>query len=330
MWEKNDTFALQMYGNMEKPAFLTNLLICSLTAWPVLNLCSQETSLPFPNSRFDSVEGIRVHYRIWNEKESRPKGKILFVHGFAGSTFSFRNLYDTLAIAGYKVIAVDLPGAGYSSRTLEFNQSHSNRARFLWKFLDRIESGDTSRWILVGHSMGGGTVEAMAILSPRHTQKLIVIDGTVYRKDNNMAGTMSFMFKQKKVKKLLIQYANRNLINYKKINRLLKSAYGRRPDSTEIYGYLAPLELEGSSEAIINAFIHNKEIRDLDVRTLTGVPALAIWGSRDHWVSLNAVRPALNAFPDLKLVKIKGAGHCPAETNPEQFIPPFLDFLVNP
>ncbi|MFH1160232.1 MAG: alpha/beta hydrolase [bacterium] len=315
---------------MGKPGFLTVMSVCCLILFPAWNLFSQNVSLPFPNSRFDTVEGIQVHYRIWNEQVDRPKGKILFVHGFAGSTFCFRNLYDTLAMLGYKIVAVDLPGAGYSSRVMEFNQSHSNRARFLWKFLNGFEPADTSGWILVGHSMGGGTAEAMAIISPERTRKLIIVAGTVFKKDNNMTGTVGFMFKQKKVKKMMIRYADRKLITYKKFNRLLKSVYSRKPDSTEVLGYLKPLELEGSSEAVINVFVNNKEIRDLDVRTLTGVPVLAIWGTKDNWVSLNTTRLTLAAFPDLKLVKIKGAGHSPMETHPEQFIPPFLEFISHP
>jgi len=205
---------------------------------------AQTTGKPYPNSKFDTIDGIKVHYRVWNEDLAQPKGKILFIHGFAGSTFCFRYQYDTLESLGYKVVAVDLPGAGYSDRTLDFNQSHSNRARFLWKLLTVLEPGDTTGWIVVGHSMGGGAAEAMAIMEPERTDKLILIAGTIFRKNNNMTGKITFMVRQKRVKKFLVSYADRNVITYERFYKMLKNAYKRRPDSTEVLGYLTPLEID--------------------------------------------------------------------------------------
>lgn len=285
---------------------------------------SQDTKLPYENSRFDTIDGFSVHYRVWNDNLSHPAGKILFVHGFAGSTFCFRHLYDTLESLGYKVVAVDIPGAGYSSRSLDFNQSHSNRGRFLWKLLERLDGGE---WILVGHSMGGAAAEAMAILQPERTEKLIILSGAIFRKTNNLTSTATFLMRQKLVKKNLVSYADKNLLTYKRFNKLLKSAYRRPPDSTEVLGYITPLEQEGSAESLINIYINNKEKETLDARTLTNVPVKAIWGTKDTWVSLRTARVNFGAFPQFELVKIKGAGHMPMETHVQQFIPPFLAFI---
>ncbi|NQV02093.1 MAG: alpha/beta hydrolase [Bacteroidia bacterium] len=322
-------------------------VIFLLLALLPLTSIAQSGKRPFENSHFDTIEGFSVHYRIWNENFEHPAGKVFFVHGFAGSTFCFRNLYDTLASLGYQVVAVDIPGAGYSSRSLDFNQSHSHRAKFLWKLLNRIDwagnnggagdGGDGSdgsdgsdgngNWILVGHSMGGGAAEAMAILHPERTNGLLLIAGTIFRKTNNLNSNATFMMRQKQVKKYMVSYANRNLITYKRFYKLLKSAYGRLPDSTEVLGYLTPLEAEGSAEALINIYVNNREKESLDARTLTDVPVRAIWGTKDNWVSLRTSRINFGVFPQFELVKIKGAGHMPMETHVQQFIPPFLEFL---
>lgn len=313
------------------------LLLIPLTA-----IC-QNPEAPFPNSRFDTINGFSVHYRIWNDDLAKPAGKIFFVHGFAGSTFCFRNLYDTLASLGYKVVAADIPGAGYSSRSLDFNQSNSNRGMFLWKLLDEIDRGGgragaysdqtdggdgSDKWILVGHSMGGGAAEAMAILRPGQTKTLILLAGTIFRKTNNLNNTALFVMRQKNVKKFFVSYTDKNLITYKRFYKLLKSAYGRPPDSTEILGYLTPLETEGSAEALINIYVNNREKEILDARTLTEVPVRAIWGTKDNWVSLRTARINFGVFDDFELVKIKGAGHMPMETHVQQFIPPFLEFVA--
>jgi len=316
-----------------------------------LTILAQSEEKPFDNSHFDTIDGFSVHYRIWNGELEKPAGKVFFVHGFAGSTFCFRNLYDTLVSLGYQVVAADIPGAGYSSRSLDFNHSNSHRAMFMWKLLDRIEirGGDggedgegtvgacpdrtdtvenVGKWIIVGHSMGGGTAEAMAILHPELTKTLIIIAGTLFRKTNNLNSTAMFMMRQKQVKKIMISYADRNLITYKRFYKLLKSAYGRIPDSTEVMGYVTPLETEGSAEALINIYVNNREKENLDARTLTSVPVRAIWGTKDSWVSLRTAKINFGVFPDFELVKIKGAGHMPMETHVKQFIPPFLKFVT--
>ncbi|MBN1198235.1 MAG: alpha/beta hydrolase, partial [Bacteroidales bacterium] len=247
---------------------------------------AQSGGNPFGNSHFDTIEGFSVHYRVWNGNLEHPAGKVFFIHGYAGSTFCFRNLYDTLESLGFKVVAVDIPGAGYSSRSLDFNHSNSHRARFLWKLLDRIDEGrNEGNWIIVGHSMGGGAAEAMAILQPRQTECLILIAGTLFRKTNNLGNTFFFMVRQKQVKKILVSYADKNIITYKRFYKLLKSGYGRVPDSTEVMGYFKPLEQEGSAEALINIYVNNREKESLDARTLNDVPVKAIWGTKDHWIS---------------------------------------------
>ncbi|MBE0646341.1 MAG: alpha/beta hydrolase [Bacteroidales bacterium] len=308
---------------------------------------AQQVGNPFENSQFDTIDGFSVHYRVWNQDNAHPAGKVFFVHGFAGSTFCFRNLYDTLVSLGYMVVAADIPGAGYSSRSLDFNQSNSHRASFLWKLLDSIDqrmgwacpartngddgdNGGNSKWIIVGHSMGGGAAEAMTILHPERTKTLIILAGTLFRKTNNLNSTAMFMMRQKQVKKYMVSYADRNFITYKRFYKLLKSAYGRIPDSTEVMGYITPLETEGSAEALINIYVNNREKMTLDARTLTDVPVRAIWGTKDHWVSLRTAKINFGVFPDFELVKIKGAGHMPMETHVQQFIPPFLEFLRQP
>ncbi|KAL8988478.1 MAG: hypothetical protein Q9177_002459 [Variospora cf. flavescens] len=62
-----------------------------------------------------SDSDIRIHY-----VEARPpgaqKGIILLIHGFPESSYQFRHVMGPLSAAGYRVIAPDYRGAGYSSR----------------------------------------------------------------------------------------------------------------------------------------------------------------------------------------------------------------------
>jgi pimeloyl-ACP methyl ester carboxylesterase len=50
----------------------------------------------------------------------------------------------------------------------------------LWKLLFSIDDGDSGKWNLCGHSMGGGTAEAMALLEPQRTHTLTIANGMVF------------------------------------------------------------------------------------------------------------------------------------------------------
>src|ERR1041384_8025188 len=65
------------------------------------------------HSSFIDVDGIRVHY----QEAGDPKASaIVLIHGFASSTLVWSKVFLRLAEAGYRVIALDLLGYGYSAK----------------------------------------------------------------------------------------------------------------------------------------------------------------------------------------------------------------------
>lgn len=164
--------------------FLVVLLLAAL-ALPYLVPLSAPAhapeSLPFVNSAFFEAESTRIHYRLAVPEESAPLGKLLLVHGLAGSTFSFEALTPLLIQAGVVVVSVDLPGFGFSSRDLDYDHSQANRALTLWQLLDHVDASlnpslAAQPWHLAGHSMGGGTAYAMALQQPDRARSLVLMD----------------------------------------------------------------------------------------------------------------------------------------------------------
>jgi len=65
------------------------------------------------HSCFIDVDGIRVHYQ---DAGDRKAPAIVLIHGFASSTLVWSKVFLRLAAAGYRVIAVDMLGYGYSAK----------------------------------------------------------------------------------------------------------------------------------------------------------------------------------------------------------------------
>ena len=171
------------YSRIEKVKFLSALkkagvillgLFIVLSIVPYLLPLQSLPGAPFEplyeNSELPKIGDITLHYRQWGANSAEG---VLLVHGFAGSTFSWRYTAPALAAAGYRVVAVDLPGFGLSERSLNFTPAADIRAELLWDLLESLEPG--SDWHLVGHSMGGGVVTAMALQNPEQVKSISMV-----------------------------------------------------------------------------------------------------------------------------------------------------------
>ena len=282
---------------------------------------------PFPNSRFAVVDSLRIHYRIWNEADHHPRGKVLLIHGFCGSTFCWRYNCDTLAGAGYMVVAIDLPGFGYSDRSPKINQSQSNRARMIWELLASIDRQDTSAWNIVGHSMGGGTAEAVALVKPGRTKSLTIVDGMVFIKNSDVNVTIVGLVNHPLYKKLLLSYTEKSYLTFNNFRRELKGTYGFLPDTLTVRGYWEPLQIDGTAETVVNLLANSDEIQDLDAGGLSKLPVLVIWGKKDHTIRLRNGKKLKRAVPSIELKVIPDAYHIPMETHPGVFNRMLVEFL---
>lgn len=121
-----------------------------------------------PPGRFVTIDGHKIHYL--EEGEGRP---ILFVHGLGGTLFHFSfPLFDRLADSGYRLIAVDRPGSGYSTRTGDRPATPAEHAKFLLRFMKELGIGKP---LVVGHSLGGAIALALALDHPDTISGLALI-----------------------------------------------------------------------------------------------------------------------------------------------------------
>src|SRR5215472_2996761 len=65
------------------------------------------------HSRFAEVDGPSVHYQEAGDADSPA---VLLIHGFSSSTLVWSRVLLRLAKAGFRVIALDLLGHGYSGK----------------------------------------------------------------------------------------------------------------------------------------------------------------------------------------------------------------------
>lgn len=298
---------------------LSLLIILSVIPYLVPLSSPNDNALqPFENSNFRLVEGVRIHYRIYEPANVTTIGKLLMVHGLGGSTYSFEKNAQAIADEGYLVILVDLPGFGYSQRLETFDHSQENRSELLWKLISDIDLGlseyaKSMKWNLAGHSMGGGTVAAMNVLNPENTMSLILIDASLYETNNQ-----SILFKYPPMTRWLQVVLERILIKRDFISDFLASAYGQPPTDEDVTGYLKPLELSGTARSL-NGFVHTS--RNMEIERIKDIQSqvLIVWGENDGWVSVDDAYRIDSMLDFSQLAIIENAGHCPMETHSVEF-----------
>lgn len=131
-----------------------------------------EAAFP-PQGRFLTVDGVRLHYV---DDGPRPAPLVVLLHGNPGLLDDFDPSRTALLRAGYRVVALDRPGHGYSSRpkpvmTLE------QEAVLLRHFLGRIGAADP---VLVGHSWGSTLALVYSLAYPREVAGLVLIGAVAY------------------------------------------------------------------------------------------------------------------------------------------------------
>jgi pimeloyl-ACP methyl ester carboxylesterase len=129
-----------------------------------------ESALP-PKGRFIDVPGARLHIREFGEAQAgRPA--ILMIHGLAGQLSHL-----TYGVAGklaerHRVIVVDRPGSGYSTRAPDASASLSAQAGTMVALVRTLGLGPAC---VVGHSLGGAVALTMALEHPQQVSALALI-----------------------------------------------------------------------------------------------------------------------------------------------------------
>ncbi|TIW95535.1 MAG: alpha/beta fold hydrolase [Mesorhizobium sp.] len=136
---------------------LAVLVVASLVLATLWIAAKAERLVP-PVGKFIEIDGNRIHYV--DRGEGRP---IVFVHGLGAQLHHFRHTLFGQFGPGYRLIALDRPGAGYSMRASGATGRLPEQAEIVRRF---IEALGLERPLVVGHSLGGAIALALAVEHP--------------------------------------------------------------------------------------------------------------------------------------------------------------------
>jgi pimeloyl-ACP methyl ester carboxylesterase len=294
-------------------------VLVAMTAFGVKRL---EATHP-PTGQFIEVEGARLHVAELGLARGAPGAEpaVVLIHGASGNMEDMRLALGEKLAASHRVILIDRPGHGWSSRPAgDTYASPARQAELAAQALDRL---GVRRAILVGHSWGGAFATAYALSYPGRTAGLVLLSAVTHPWAgdpgwyNNLASLPGFgqVFLRTLVYPLgsvMVDGVSRSVFE----PQAVPEDYIRR---AAIRLVLRPKTFFANARdlALLKDFITAQVPRYSDLR----LPVVIITGDRDTMVSPEINARALAAtVPSAKLVFLPGVGHMPHHAAPDAII----------
>lgn len=270
-------------------------------------------------SLFTEVEGMRVHYQEAGDSNAPP---MILIHGFASSNLVWSKVLLGLAGAGFRVIAPDLLGYGYSGKPRELDYTIGSQARLIVSLLKQL---GIVRAHVVGSSYGGAIAATVALDNPEVVEKLILVGAVT-----NNAPTR-YLLMRLFSSPIIGDILSPLLVGSRRLLRArMKGVYDRHEwvlDEKRLHARHLPLQTRGTHRAIIRTVRHwdaNRVSRDAH---LLGQPTLLLWGDNDREVPLSDGERLHQEIPHSRLIVFRECGHLPHEEYPEAFTKVVSEFL---
>jgi len=269
-------------------------------------------------SQFVEVDGVPIHYQ---EAGARNAPVLLLIHGFASSTLVWSKVLLRLASAGYRVIAPDMLGYGYSGKPRRADYTIGSQARMIAGLLDRLE---VKKAILVGSSYGAAVAATVALDHADRVEKLVLV-GAVTNNDPTRFLVMR-LFRSPLLGDLVspLLLSSRRLLR-----RRMKRVYDRHAwvlDERRVDARHLPLRAANTHRAILRTVRRWDAERISQDAHLIQHPTLIVWGENDREVPLQNGELLHQKIKGSRFVIFRDCGHLPHEEFPREFTEVVSDF----
>lgn len=268
-----------------------------------------------PADRFVKVGDQLVH-----TEQAGAGEPILLIHGFGGSTYTWRKVMPALA-ESHRVVAIDLSGFGYTQRPKSpASYTREGQEKLVLGVMDAL---GIDRAHVFGHSYGGGLSLFMASRHPERFRSLVLVDSSAPTYANDRRNRAAAFRPLNSL--FLRSFALRPGMIRKGLERSYHDDSQVTPELVQ--AYLDRVRIEGVGDAFygLTAPVRGPEER-VDL-TKIDVPALVLWGAHDELISPAAGRRSAQLLPQGEFVLFAKSGHLPMEEEPEELLRVVLPFL---
>jgi pimeloyl-ACP methyl ester carboxylesterase len=262
-------------------------------------------------SRFAEVEGMRLHYQ---EAGAPASPAVILIHGFTASTLVWSEVLLPIAESGFRVIAPDLAGFGFSGKPRDGEYTIKWHARLVVGLMEHLGIKSAT---LIGNSYGGAVAAICALDYPRSVERLVLV-GAV--SNDNIKKRLLLRLGRSPLlgdlispllldlRWLVRRRVLRNRVRLKEINEKRFEAHHR---------HLRTSSTQRAALQMLRRWSAERIKRDAH---LIQQPTLLVWGEQDMEIPLEDGRSLHRSIPNSRLIVFRNCGHLPQEEYPQEFV----------
>lgn len=242
---------------------------------------------------------------------------VILFHGTAAWSELWRRTIDALALAGFHVIALDLPPFGFSDRPGGYTR-HDQAARAN-DVLGQLGIGPA---IIVGHSFGAGAATELAMRYPQHARGLVLVDAALGL--TAPASDAPLLLEPKWVREILVSLTITNPLATKALlQSLIEKKERALPEYVEILQ--RPTTLRGTTPDIADWLLYfagsdrNALSADRSFYAQLKIPVALLWGDKDSVTPVEQAEDLHRLLPQSTLTLLSALGHIPQIEDPDMF-----------
>ena len=271
------------------------------------------------NSHFVHVDGARVHFQEFG-RATDPT--LLLIHGYTASTYVWHSVAPELADEGFRVIAVDLLGFGYSEKPRWFDYSIESQARMIARLMDTLGIG---RATVVGSSYGGAVAATLALDYAERVEKL-VLAGAVCN-DNVLRHPLLRLAAIPGVGEAITPFlADTRSFHRRRMRKTLSPANHDLISRDRVDSIVRPLAAADAHHALLATSRNWQARRIAHDAPLINQPTLIIWGEHDTVTPIEDGHLLHDRILHSRMVVLKDCGHVPMEEKSQLFIELVTEF----
>ncbi len=232
--------------------------------------------VPTPEDHFVKIGKSCYHYT-----EYPAIGKdILFIHGFASSTYTWEKVAPVLNKLGYHVWALDVKGFGWSDKPKDTSYDILTLTEEVYQWMEALGLDDV---VLVGNSLGGGIATLMALLHPEKVGRMVLIDAAAYDTKFPLIMELARLPLSAQMTKLFFSHWV--------VKQTLSEVYHHKAWITkdQVDAYYDRLRTDNALNAqiaVVRALEFSRVEKYVDRIPEIKSKTLIIWGEHDGWIPL--------------------------------------------
>lgn len=270
---------------------------------------------------------IEVGALKWFYREAEPinpseKPPVLLLHGLPAQSYGWRHVLPALAEQGFRSIAPDWIGFGFSAKPDRRDFAYTPDA-YVTALAEFLRAMEINRFSLVVQGFLGSVGLQYALRHPEQIERLAILNAP-------LPPTAKVPWK---IKQLGLPFVG-DVVTQDPllVDRTLEGGGGYQVEDKDLDVYRRPYLKSSDAGRALLAVVRNLQLPQVLAEMQTGFatwqhPTLVAWGIRDPWLPLDLAQSFVEQLENAELSQLEEVGHYPQEDWHEKVNKALLNFL---